>query len=464
MHLLVPFASDRSEACQHVLRDLALPNLERLLAPAQRRRPRRRRRRSRFSPPHERALAAAWGWHGGDGLLPFAAHAAAGDGIAIGDAGLGAAHAGALAARPRRRRRCSTPALLALDEAESRALFASAGELLASEGFAVAWGATSAGTRRATTCRRWRRRRSTASSAATSTPGSRAARRGAAARRPRSPRWCGACRAKRSCSSTTHPVNDAREERGALAVNSFWLSGCGRRAADAAPRRRRRSPRRLRAPLLAGDWAAWAEAWRALDAGADRAAARACAQRRGDDAHPLRRTQRGALRRCGRARSGSACAAPRRAGRTTCWPACEQRADDADPPRRPRRAAAHRLGARAGRAASAARAPVRRARREGRRRARRRARAPAAAGRPARRRRRRRACSPTRSAPAAGSASSPTTTATARPPAPSPCAASRLLGADPATLCLRRARPARARLRPDAADRRSRARARRPTC
>src|SRR5439155_16825341 len=24
-----------------------------------------------------------------------------------------------------------------------------------------------------------------------------------------------------------HPVNDAREERGALAVNSFWLSGCG---------------------------------------------------------------------------------------------------------------------------------------------------------------------------------------------------------------------------------------------
>ena len=62
-----------------------------------------------------------------------------------------------------------------------------------------------------------------------------------------------------------HPVNEAREERGALPVNSFWLSGCGRQQpsndtvvqVEAA----------LRAPLLAEDWAAWAEAWRALDRG-----------------------------------------------------------------------------------------------------------------------------------------------------------------------------------------------------
>ena len=40
----------------------------------------------------------------------------------------------------------------------------------------------------------------------------------------------------------------------------------------------------------------------------------------------------------------------------------------------------------------------------------------------------------------------------------------RLLGADPATLSLRRPRPARPRLRADAADRRPRARARAPTC
>jgi hypothetical protein len=49
-------------------------------------------------------------------------------------------------------------------------------------------------------------------------------------------------------------------------VNSFWLSGTGRTqpAADAAA-----EPlldERLRGPWLAGDWAAWAEAWQALDA------------------------------------------------------------------------------------------------------------------------------------------------------------------------------------------------------
>ena len=84
MHLLVPFASDRSESCQHVLRDLALPNLERLLAlmaPAGR----DDGDALSFSPPHERALAAARGWNGADGLLPYAAHAAAADGIATGE-------------------------------------------------------------------------------------------------------------------------------------------------------------------------------------------------------------------------------------------------------------------------------------------------------------------------------------------------------------------------------------------
>ena len=60
-------------------------------------------------------------------------------------------------------------------------------------------------------------------------------------------------------------VNDAREARGALAVNSFWLSGCGAPQAVAAV-----LPQvddRLRGPALAQDWAAWADAWRALDGG-----------------------------------------------------------------------------------------------------------------------------------------------------------------------------------------------------
>ena len=65
----------------------------------------------------------------------------------------------------------------------------------------------------------------------------------------------------------TQAVNEAREQRGALAVNSFWLSGCGRlqpAPASSTPE----IATGLRAPLLAGDWAAWADAWHALDDGA----------------------------------------------------------------------------------------------------------------------------------------------------------------------------------------------------
>lgn len=65
-----------------------------------------------------------------------------------------------------------------------------------------------------------------------------------------------------------HVVNDARAERGALPVNSFWISGTGALPAgfaDAPPQGLRVSDA-LRASALAEDWAAWAQAWQALDA------------------------------------------------------------------------------------------------------------------------------------------------------------------------------------------------------
>jgi len=64
----------------------------------------------------------------------------------------------------------------------------------------------------------------------------------------------------------THPVNDRREAAGLPTVNSFWLSGCGR-APAAPPTAEVQVDDRLRAPALGEDWAAWCEAWRALDAG-----------------------------------------------------------------------------------------------------------------------------------------------------------------------------------------------------
>lgn len=257
MHLLVPFACDDSEACRQVLRDLSLPNLGRLLARLELA-ARDDGEASSFSPPHERALAAARGWHGGDGALPFGAHSALADGIAAG----GLAWGLVTPAHWQLGRDGATmfdPAQLRLGEAESRALFDTVHDLFESEGFVAAWGAAG----------RWY-------------IGSDALEGFASASLDRVigrnvDRWLGETRSgigrlvRRLQSEVQlvfheHPVNDARETRGEHAVNSFWLSGCGRaQATDAAAQPTVDAS--LRTPLLAADWAAWAEAWQAIDAG-----------------------------------------------------------------------------------------------------------------------------------------------------------------------------------------------------
>jgi len=264
MHLLVPFASDRSESCQHVLRDLALPNLERLLA-ALTPSGRDEDDAGTFSPPHERALAAAWGWRGGDGLLPFAAHAAASDGIATGD------QAWALLTPShwqlgRDDVTMLDPGVLGLAEAESRALFASAGELLSSEGFSLAWGASD----------RWYAARDDLEALATASLDRvigrnvdrwlQASAHGALGQTRATLSLVRRLQSEAQIVFHSHAVNESREERGELTANSFWLSGCGRRQpADAAATPEIASS--LRTPLLRADWAAWADAWRALDGG-----------------------------------------------------------------------------------------------------------------------------------------------------------------------------------------------------
>ncbi|MEO8524081.1 MAG: hypothetical protein ABI460_05145 [Caldimonas sp.] len=257
MHLLVPFASDDSEACRHVLRDLALPNLARLLVRLE---PvaRDTGEAASFSPPHERALAAARGWHGGDGTLPFAAHAALADGVAPASGAwglvtpahwlLGRDHATMI-----------DPAQLGLSEVDSRALFDAVRALFESEGFVAAWGAPD----------RWYIGRDALEGFATASLDRVIGRN--------VDHWLGETRSdigrlvRRLQSEVQlvfheHPVNEAREGRGEALVNSFWLSGCGKlQVANLAAEPQVESS--LRAPLLAGDWAAWAEAWQALDAG-----------------------------------------------------------------------------------------------------------------------------------------------------------------------------------------------------
>jgi hypothetical protein len=241
-----------------VLRDLALPNLARLLSLLTITR-RDVGESSSLSPPHERALAAGWGWHGEDGCLPFAAQAAAGDGLATGDLAwglvtpvhwqLGRDHV-----------LMAEPALLALSDTESRALFEALRPLFESEGFALAFGAPS----------RWYAGRADLDGVATASLDRVIGRSVDPWLRADSTAVCRLLRRLQSEAQLVlhvHAVNEAREDRDLPVVNSIWLSGCGRRQpADVATTPQTTSS--LRAPLLAGDWAAWAEAWLMLDAGA----------------------------------------------------------------------------------------------------------------------------------------------------------------------------------------------------
>lgn len=262
MHLLIPFASALSDAATQVVRDMQLAQLSKLLATLSPTELITSDELS-FSPPHERALAAAWGWRGADGCLPFAARAAAHDGITVGDAAWGLltpAHWHVA----RDHVSLADPAALNLSDVESRAAFEAVRELFEGEGMRFEWGSAL----------RWyashegladlpcaaldrvigRRVELWTGTNAETTPAAALMRR---------------LQSEVQMLLYPHPINEQREARGELALNSFWLSGCGRfQSADEAAVQ---VDDTLRAPLLAQDWAAWAEAWQALDGGAIKA-------------------------------------------------------------------------------------------------------------------------------------------------------------------------------------------------
>ncbi len=253
--LLIPFAAPPAEAGRDALSGLALPHLSALLATLA---PTARDDGSAvsLSPPHERALAAVFGWSGADGCLPWAAHAAVGDGIDPGDRAWGLVtpahwHVGTDQVG------LVDPAELQLDAGASRAFCDAVEPLVADAGWTLHWGAPL----------RWYAAHDGFAQLPCASP-DRAIGRNVDV-------WLGAdpaLRAVRRLQSEVqmwlhgHPLNAAREAQGLAAVNSFWLSGCGvaqpvRRAAPSVDDT-------LRAPALAGDWGAWTQAWQRLDAGA----------------------------------------------------------------------------------------------------------------------------------------------------------------------------------------------------
>ena len=255
MHLMIPFASVLSEGGQHTLRDLDLPNLAKLLAGLTTT-DRVGTDEYTLTMPHERALAVALGWSGEDGCLPWAAQAARADGIDTGTAAWGLLtpvhwHVGTDQVS------LADPHALHLSAQASRTLFEAVFPLFDDEGWSLAWGSPT----------RWY----AAHDSLDNLPAAsidRAVGRNIDLWMASHPQARLVRRLQNEVQMLLyqHPLNDERVGLGALPVNSFWLSGCGRAQAE-LPATDCVIDDRLRAPAITHDWTAWAEAWRALDAG-----------------------------------------------------------------------------------------------------------------------------------------------------------------------------------------------------
>jgi hypothetical protein len=281
------------DAGRQALGQLALPHLATLLAAAPPPGPADRDEADElsFSPPHERVLARAVGLSGDDGRLPWAAWQAARDGVDLDAAAAPTAwglltpahwHLGTDQLTMR------DPDELGLDAPASRALLDAVRDLFDSEGFTLVWGAPL----------RWYLGHPSLARLRTASP-DRVIGRNVDPWLTPGPEGRLLRRLQNEVQMRLHghPINAAREAAGALPVNSFWLSGCGIAQPSGWPPGLQVDDR-LRRAALAGDWAAWAAAWQALDAGplgelchamrAEDAALTLCGERAAVTLHPGR--------------------------------------------------------------------------------------------------------------------------------------------------------------------------------
>jgi hypothetical protein len=154
------------------------------------------------------------------------------------------------------------PAALMLSDAESRAFFDAVAELFTSEGCALHWGSRT----------RWyvaHERLAGLRCAALDRVVGRNVDRwlggdGQGGAPDAAQRWLRRLQGEVQMLLYTHPLNEARAQRGLLPVNSFWLSGCGV-AQKVGNAENVRLDDRLRGPTLAADAPGWARAWETLD-------------------------------------------------------------------------------------------------------------------------------------------------------------------------------------------------------
>jgi hypothetical protein len=272
LNLLIPFAVCRDPAAQQVLRGLKLPHLTQLLA---RLSPQALDMTDEHNPtlPHERVLARALGLPSGP-QIPMAAWQAASKGLVANKqawAFITPCHWNLGQAQIT----LDPPQVLALSEDESRALLAAMQPYFAEDGITLVYERPD----------RWLAHGEVFRTLATASP-ERVV--GCGDIKP----WMPAEPLLRRLQNEmqmllyTHPVNEARAERRAYPVNSFWVSGSGAWACElgepfvpsaSSEQAKLRSIEKslastLVAPLelmhaaLQQDWLSWGEVWAQLDA------------------------------------------------------------------------------------------------------------------------------------------------------------------------------------------------------
>ena len=253
-HLLLPFAAALDEGCQHLLPQLVLPHLTRLLAlgpSVTPEAPAPAGGELTLTPPHERAHAALLGLSAPDGQVPWAAwstqspQAAAWFSPCHQEVGNGHVT-------------LHDPQALGLSEADSRALLAALQPWALEDGIALSWHAPD----------RWLAQGPVFEGLATASL-DRVVGRSIAPWLPMAPAAAPLRRLQNEAQMLfyTHPAHDERVAAGLAPVNAFWISGSGACPPNAQPSAVPVTvDTRLRTPALRGDWAAWQQAWHQLDA------------------------------------------------------------------------------------------------------------------------------------------------------------------------------------------------------
>lgn len=254
MHLIVPFAGGPSQGARAALRGLRLPHLSGCLT-RWRADPADRAQETTLTPPHERALGRALGLQAEDGCWPLAAVEAA----RLGLPGVEQTWAWLSPVHWRlgtEQVSMADPSALALDEATSRTFLESLRPGFEDQGITLHYAAPE----------RWLASHPSCFDDVPCASVDRVAGRNVDPWLPADPRARMLRRLQSEVQMLWHgyALNEEREARGELAVNSVWWSGCGRAGRLARPEGLVVDDR-LRTPALAEDALGWGRALEALD-------------------------------------------------------------------------------------------------------------------------------------------------------------------------------------------------------